>query len=337
MSDSDAGPDDVPYDVRVVDLAGLRGDAVLAAHLATSRGPLWRVEALSAMEEETRNRVWLAVATRSGPAGDALVAGILLERVLLAGGIGHVHHPHSGSEPSYWSEPGHRGALPLLVGALRRRLGPRMPALLWRQVGDDDVASGLPGRRLVQQTTLPLGVVDLDRADAEAWLQSLGRSRRQDLRRLRRRLAEDVDLDVTQGPLAEVAKGEEVAPLLDANFSKHNPRRHPLMNRPAPAAWLDVAMADHDLQAVAYRDRGVLSAVGLMSTHRGVSRWLSWGADYEGAADRRGLYYDCTRRIVELSYAAASTTLVLGKGKGELKSSFGARLEGQRAVVRTPI
>ncbi|WP_134766323.1 GNAT family N-acetyltransferase [Nocardioides sp. 1609] len=335
MTDPDAGP----YDVRVVDLAGLRADAALAARLAASRGPLWRVEALSAMEEETRNRVWLAVATRSGPHGDALVAGMLLERVLLAGGIGHVHHPHSGSEPSYWTEPGHRGALPLLVGALRRRLGPRMPALLWRQVGDDDVVSGLPGRRVVQQTTLPLGVVDLDhpdRPDAEAWLQSLGRSRRQDLRRLRRRLAEDADLDVTQGPLAEVAKGEEVAPLLDANFSKHNPRRHPLMNRPAPAEWLDVAMADHDLQAVAYRDGGVLAAVGLMTTHRGVSRWLSWGADYEGAADRRGLYYDCTRRIVELSYLGGSTTLVLGKGKGDLKSSFGARLEGQRAVVRTP-
>ena len=316
------------YDVRVLGLAELRDDAVLAARLAAARGPLWRVEALSTMEEETRNRVWLAVALEDGE----LRAGVLLERVVAAGGVGHVHHPHSGSEQAFWSEPGSADALPSLVRALRRRLGVRLPALLWRQVLDEDA---LPGRRLVRQTTLALGVVELDHADPEAWLASLSKSRRQDLRRLRRRLGEDADLDITQGPLAEIAKGEEVAPLLDANFSKHNPRRHPLMNRPAPERWLDVAAADPALQAVAYRDRGVLSAVGLLSMHAGTSRWLSWGADYAGAADKRGLYYDCTRRIVELSYLGGNRRLVLGKGKGDLKSSFGASQFPQHAVVRT--
>lgn len=300
-----------------------------AMRLAESRGPLWRAPALCAMEAETSNRLWLTLALD----GDRLAGVLLVEQVTASGGtLGHVHHPHSGAEPAYWTAPGDERALGIMVGTLRRRLGPRTQSLLWRQVSPDD---RLPGRRLVGRDTFSLGVVDLQDRDTEAWLRGLSKSRRGDLRRLRRRLSEDDRLSVETGPLVEITSGAEVSPLVRANFFKHNPRRHPLMSRPAPAAWLDTAGQDGGLWAIGYRIDRRLVAVGVLCLHRDEARWMYWGVDYEREADKRGLYYDCIHRIVELCEAQSVARLTLGKGAIELKSSFGAAEHPQQAQVRT--
>lgn len=320
--------------IHVVDLDELAADGWLSARVEASRGVLWRVESLAAMQEASGQKVHLALAFHDGGERDGqLCAGLLGETLRAVPGVFHVHHRHSAAEQSFWHDSECRTALPAMVRELRRRLGWRMATLLWRQVLDDDLP--LPGRRLVAQQTVPLGVVSLGEGDAETWLQGLGKSRRQDLRRLRRRLSEDSRLEITQGSFAEVAKGEEVAPLLAANFDRHNPRRHPLMNSPASPQWLDVTSVDSNLKAVAYREDGELVAAGVVAMHAGVARWLSWGAAYLGKADKRGFYYDAVRRIVELAYAGESRQLILGKGMGELKASFGARLYAQHAVVCT--
>lgn len=322
------------YAIRVVGVDDLRADGWLAARLVASRGVLWQTESLAAMQEASGQPVWLALAFRDGGDRDGeLCAGLLGESLTALPGVFHVHHRHSAAEQSFWCDRDCRDALPSLVRELRRALRWRMTALMWRQVLDDD--EPLPGRRLVSRETMPLGVVPLTYDGPEQWLQALGKSRRQDLRRLRRRQAEDPALDISQGPFAEVAKGEEVAPMLASNFDRHNPRKHPLMNSPASAAWLDVTAADPNLQAVAYRDAGELVAVGVVAMHDGVARWLSWGAHYVGNADKRGFYYDAVRRIVELAFVGGNHTLVLGKGMGDLKRSFGARLYAQHATVRT--
>lgn len=322
------------YAIRVVGVDDLLADGWLATQLAQSRGVLWRAESLAAMQEGTGHRVELALAFHDGGERDGqLCAGLLGETVDAVPGLFHAQHRHSAAEQSFWWEPGCRDVLPSLLRELRRKLRWRMSSVMWRQVFDDD--EPLPGRRLVSRETMPLGVVPLDQVDPEQWLQSLGKSRRQDLRRLKRRQAEDTSLEISQGPFIEVVKGEEVAPLLSANFDRHNPRKHPLMNSPASAGWLDTTAADPHLQAVGYRDDGELVAVGVVAMHDGVARWLSWGAHYVGRADKRGFYYDAVRRIVELACAGGNHSLVLGKGMGELKASFGARLYGQRAVVRS--
>lgn len=322
------------FAVHVVGVDDLLADGWLASRLVESRGVLWRAESLAEMQEASGQRVHLALAFRDGGERDGeLCAGLLGETLTAVPGLFHVHHRHSAAEQSFWHDPDCRDALPTLVRELRRRLRWRMSSLLWRQVLDDD--EPLPGRRLASQETVPLGVVRLSHPGPEEWLQSLGKSRRQDLRRLRRRHAEDPGLEISQGPFAEVVKGEEVAPLLSNNFDRHNPRKHPLMNSPASPTWLDVTATDPALQAVAYRDDGELVAAGVVAMHGGTARWLSWGAHYLGKADKRGFYYDAVRRIVELSYSGGNQHLVLGKGMGELKASFGARLYAQRAVVRT--
>ena len=322
------------YAIHVVDIDDLLADGCLAARVLASRGLLWRVESLAAMQEASGQRIHVALAFRDGGERDGeLCAGLLGETVSAMPGLFHVHHRHSAAEQSFWHDPDCRDALASLVRELRRKLGWRMTSLMWRQVLDDDVP--LPGRRLVSQETVPLGILQLTADDPEAWLQSLGKSRRQDLRRLRRRHAEDEGLEISAGRFAEVVKGEEVAPLLSSNFDRHNPRKHPLMNSPASSTWLDVTSADPHLHAVGYRDDGELVAAGVVAMHGGIARWLSWGALYVGKADKRGFYYDAVRRIVELAYAGDNRELVLGKGMGELKASFGARLYAQRAMVRT--
>lgn len=323
------------FAIRVVDVDDLLADGWLASRLVASRGVLWRAESLAAMQEASGQPVHLALAFRDGGERDGeLCAGLLGETLTAMPGLFHVHHRHSAAEQSFWHDPDCRQVLPLLVRELRRKLRWRMTSLMWRQVLDDD--HPLPGRRLLGQETQPLGVVPLVHPGPEEWLQSLSKSRRQDLRRLRRRHAEDPALEVSQGRFAEVVKGEEVAPLLSSNFDRHNPRKHPLMNSPASPAWLDVTADDPNFQAVTYRDDGELVGVGVVAMHGGTARWLSWGAHYLGKADKRGFYYDAVRRIVELSYAGDNQHLVLGKGMGELKASFGAKLYAQSAVVRTP-
>lgn len=326
------------WTVRALSIDELQAEPAIAAEVRATQGVLWSVESLAATEAEAGNQLWLAVAESTDPSRPGLVGGLLVERIRALGGLGQIHHPHAASLRSYWVDPArpkeYSRVLGDLVTGIRRRVRQRMPAVVWRQVGMTDA---LPGLKLKEQQTLAVGVVDLVGESPEDWLLTLKKSRRGDLRRLRRRLSEDPRLDVAQGPVLEVAKGIEVAPLMESNFSRHNPRRHPLMNRPASAGWIDALADEPDLRAVGYRDDGSLSAVGLISIHGDTACWLSWGVDYAAQADRRGLYYDAARRVVEEAYAAGCRRLVLGKGMADLKQSFGAHLVGQRASLRATL
>jgi len=248
----------------------------------------------------------------------------------------HVQAPQSSAQPGWWfdtDDPVERTALfRAYTRTARRALGRGVGGVLWRQLGAEDVP--LLPRRLLVRRTEPVAVLDTPFADVESWLKGLRKSRRQDLRRIFRRLAADPDLDVLAGASADVADPAELARLVRLNHDKHGAAAADRNTGPRTVAWQQVALGHPEVTTVAYRDgSGRLLGAGTILDHARQPLWLTWGAEPVEQGGRRHLYFDFIGRVVELAVAGRRDGVVLGKGTTELKVDLGARLVPQYAAV----
>ena len=248
----------------------------------------------------------------------------------------HVQAPQSSAQPGWWfhtDDPRERAELfRAYTTATRRELGRAASAVLWRQVGDDDLSS-LPRRALTRRTE-PLAVLDTPFSDAASWLKGLRRGRRHDLRRIFRGVAADSDLDVRVGVAADVVDANDLVRLGRLNYDKHGGPAAERYSGTRAVAWTQAALDRRDVSAVTYRERsGRLLGVGVILDHPRQPLWLNWGAEPVDQGGRRHLYFDLFGRLVELMVAQGRQAVVLGKGMAELKADLGARLVPQYAVL----
>jgi hypothetical protein len=250
----------------------------------------------------------------------------------LAGGV-DVTAPQSSAQPGWWfdtTDPGCRADMfRAYTRALRRERRLAAAAVLWRQVPPADLP--LLRRRVLTRATEPVAVLDTPFADRDAWLATLRKSRRTDLRRITRALDRDADVAVRAGAVAGVVSAAELTRLARLNFDRHATVRMDRRTGMRTHGWHRALLDRDDVTAVAYRDGGGrLLGAGVVLDHAARPLWLSWGAEPDV---RKHLYFDLYCRIVDIATARGTEAVVLGKGMAELKSDLGARLEPQYAVV----
>lgn len=247
----------------------------------------------------------------------------------------HVHAPQSSAQPGWWlasDDQAERSALLHAYGkAVRQELGVRQLGFLWRQVGIEDLRL-LPGRVMVRQTE-PVAVLDTPFTDVEAWLAGLRRGRASDLRRTFRRLDRDTDLRVEMGPAAEYATASELLRLSRLNHEKYGAAADRFSGR-CSRAWWEAAIGLAEVKVLTYRDRsGRLIGGGTILDHADHPLWLLWGSEPISDGGRPNLYFDFYRRLVQWAVSQGKQSIVLGKGKADLKSDLGARLVSQCGVL----
>lgn len=195
----------------------------------------------------------------------------------------------------------------------------------------------LVGRRSLVLAEQPVCVLDVRWDSYDEYLKSLSRSRRHDLRRERRRLAEDPDLQVTwtePGGGGFVLDGPGMAALERFSAQRQSTRRTP---RTSPPEVLSTLQRHPGMRTLAYRDRhGRLLAFALMFEHPCQPTAWTWGALPVEAGGRKHLWFDMVGYYVRHAIENRCGQLVLGKGLVELKQSLGFRAAGCWAVAAAP-
>lgn len=251
-------------------------------------------------------------------------------------GLLHVVGPQNSSQPGWHFDTGSAGERAEMfrayVRAARRELGTAVAGVLWRQVGEQDVAA-IPYRMLVRPT-LPFCTIDTPFRDRDEWLATLRKSRRNDLRRQARVLARDKDLAVATGRGREVVTVAELTRVVRLNFDRHPSARADRNTGLRSYAWNRAILDRDDVGAIAYRDgTGKLLGAGVILEHPTRPLMMSWGAEPVGEGGRANLYFDLYCRMIDRATAAGAEAVLLGKGLTDIKADLGARLSPQFAVA----
>ena len=251
-------------------------------------------------------------------------------------GYVHVQAPQSSAQPGWWFDSDDRAERAAMfrayAHAVRRQLRGSAAAVLWRQVGEADL--GLIPRRIWTRRTEPVALLDTLGIDRTAWLASLRRSRRNDLKRIFRSVATDPEIEVRIGTAAEVVGAGELVRLARLNYDKHGVAAADRRTGMRTVAWHQALLDCPDVAAIAYRNRaGRLLGAGVVLEDARRPLWLSWGAEPVERGGRKHLYFDLFGQIVDRVAEQGKQGIVLGKGMAELKADLGARLVPQYAVV----
>jgi hypothetical protein len=316
----------------------------------------WGWAPMRAGSWHSRDPLLVAVLRRRGgphgstESGQAHVAGVVCAAVRGAvprarfcparrfprAGYLHVIAPQNAAQAGWHLDtdsPGERAAMfRVYVRAARRRLGPAVAAVLWRQVGADDVKA-LPHRMLVRPTW-PFCSIDTPFRDRAEWLATLRKGRRRELQRLARVLERDEDLVVTGGLGRGVVTPAEVTRVARFNFDRYPTARADRSTGLRAYAWNKALLDRDDVGAIAYRDRGGrLLGVGLILEHPTRPYLMSWGAEPIGDGGRPHLYFDLYCRMIDRATAAGAEAVMLGKGVADIKADLGAQVSPQFAVA----
>lgn len=209
--------------------------------------------------------------------------------------------------------------------AALRRSGPLCLGLVYRQAGDEDLAAlRNPRRRLRRYTRKVAGtmVMDVTWNGVDGWLRTLRKSRRQDVARQSRRLAEDPDL------LAQFGYGrDDVDPVAAAHLlDVHHRRYYGRLAYPQPTpTYLDRFVHRPDVGILTYSDRagrllGYGTLMHLGKTDAIIGQWAALRPDEGG---RRHLYFDMFHRLLSQIITDGRTTANAGRGLREMKADLG--------------
>ncbi|GGS46321.1 GNAT family N-acetyltransferase [Actinokineospora fastidiosa] len=242
----------------------------------------------------------------------------------------HVRGPGSSAVPGWWMAGGTRA----LIGyqrAMRARLGPGCLATVLRQAVPAEL-SALGGRVLLSRLTEPIWSVDTaGMSGVDDWLRRLDKKRRSNLRVIGRKLADRVTVTITSGEA--VSQAAEVTELLRGNNAKYKgPMHNPV---PQLTGYIEELTAQPDTVTFRYTDpdTGRLVGVGIALDHPKTPVWRTWAMVPVDDGGVRDLYFLHITRLIEWVTANRRATLVLGKGKGRLKSSVGATATEQYAAL----
>ncbi|GAA4447874.1 GNAT family N-acetyltransferase [Actinokineospora soli] len=242
----------------------------------------------------------------------------------------HVRGPGSSAVPGWWMADG-VGALAGYQRAMRAELGFGCVATVLRQASPEEL-SALGSRVVLSRITEPIwGIDTAGLSDVDGWLGRLDKKRRSNLRVIGRKLADRVALTVTAGEPVEQAA--EVTELLRGNNAKYKG----IMHNPVPqlTGYIETLTAQPDTVTFRYTDpdTGRLVGVGILLDHPTTPVWRTWAMVPVDDGGVRDLYFLHITRLVEWVTAHGRPALLLGKGKGRLKSSVGATERAQYAAL----
>lgn len=228
--------------------------------------------------------------------------------------------------------PERRAMVAAFERELVRRFGPGPAGLLYRQLGDGDVAA-LTGRGRPVRAVDPVAVLHNTFADEEQWLASLHKKRRANLRRQRRIVAADPTLVVRGGPGRTDLNWTEASALINGHRARF-PR--PLLDNRSPVAarYLAAYLRRADVHTLTYHDTsGRLLALHVMMDHETSPALQHWAALPVADGGRQHLYFDAHWRAVRYVVAAGRTELTDGRGTLEVKSDLGFGTRGVHTVA----
>jgi hypothetical protein len=216
--------------------------------------------------------------------------------------------------------------------ALVRHLGPGLAGVLYRQLGDDDVAA-LSGRFRLARAVDPVAVLHNTFTDEEQWLASLHRKRRAALRRQRRIVAADESLVVRGGPGRTDLDWTEASALINRHRARF-PR--PLVDNRTPVAarYLAAYLGRSDVHTLTYHDTsGRLLALHVMMDNGHSPALQHWAALRVEEGGRQHLYFDAHCRAVKFAVTRGRTELTDGRGMLDVKSELGFGTRGLHTVA----
>jgi hypothetical protein len=229
--------------------------------------------------------------------------------------------------------PGRRTAVRVAERALARRLGAGLLGMVYRVV-EPDVLPAVSGRGRLVRATLPTTVLRNRWPDVDGWLASLGRERRQGIRRYARKIERDPSLEVRSGPGRADLDPHELAGLLTAHQVRLGTPRFD-HRTPVAGAYLAELVRRPDVHTLTYRDAadGRLLAFNTLVDHPETPVLHFWAARPVSDGGRYNLYFDCYLRCVRHMVEHGRPALTAGRGLLEVKASLGFEPQPRYAVV----
>ncbi|MBM7773624.1 hypothetical protein JOD54_003828 [Actinokineospora baliensis] len=252
-------------------------------------------------------------------------------------GAVHVRGPGSGAVPGWWLADD----VPFTVlsesyaRAMRRELGPGCLALVLRQVTEEQAAQA--GRFKVVRPTERIWTFPIHEwSDPEAWLMTLSRSRRSNLRGIFRRVRENEDLEIRVQTGTTDLDEVRVIEAMRWNDDKYGGRLIPRVR--TLSGYLRALVAQPDVHSTSYIDRrtGELIAFGTALDHPTVPIVRSWTQRPAEQGGAKYLYFYHLSKQVEWAIAGGKKGAELGKGKAQEKQSLGA-VPSDQAAMAVPI
>jgi hypothetical protein len=215
---------------------------------------------------------------------------------------------------------------------LVRHLGLGLIGVLYRQLGDSDIAA-LTGRFRQARAVDPVAVLHNTFTDEEQWLASLHKKRRANLRRQRRIVAADDTLVVRGGPGRTDLDWTEASALINRHRARF-PR--PLIDNRTPVAarYLAAYLSRPDVHTLTYHDTsGRLLALHVMMDNGHSPALQHWAALQVNEGGRQHLYFDAHWRAVRFAVAHGRAELTDGRGLLDVKSDLGFATRGVHTVA----
>jgi len=251
-------------------------------------------------------------------------------------GVLDVKSPGTSAVPGWWFADGlrdcdRRELVDAYRTGMRRELGTGCRGVLWRQVGHENLPDFAQGPRLVRPTPA-VAMLELPWAEPSAWLSTVKKDRRKSLRRRRRQIDLDPDLQVTVGRQVGL-DASEVTQLLRHNERAHDRgRRSPL---PQSTSYVEALLRHQEVTTIDYRDGwGKLLAFASILDHPSWSVGRHWSTLPASLGGRKHLYFDMYLRQIEWGIHAGKSGLNLGKGMLEIKAELGATMLPQFGVAQ---
>lgn len=218
--------------------------------------------------------------------------------------------------------------------ALRLRFGRRVRAVAYRQVYARDLPVIARGTTVAREGS-PVAMLDTRVDGYDAYLRRLTGSRRSEQRRLRRRIDEDPELKVYEGPLAGSGLDEAELHRLVADTARRNRAlRWPLARIPSRRR-VAAMLALPGVELVTYTGSdGRLVGASLAYDHPIAPAMGVWGALPPGPGRRSGLWYDHHGRQIQRFIERGRAVLIGGKGHVPAKATLGFVAVPQWTVLR---
>lgn len=229
----------------------------------------------------------------------------------------------------------HQAAVRAFEDALLARYGRRVPLVWYRQMFAESLPVVLGRDVAVTYAGAPVSVFRNGFDDFDAYLRTLSKSRRSDVRRIGRILDEDPTLTIRLDDKPDDLDLRAVERLMTETARRNHHQRWPPLLK-VPSAVRDALATAPGTQVMSYTyDDGGLLGCNLIYDHPVMPVHGQWGGrDAKDPGGRSGLWFDAMFRAMRWTIDSGRAGLIGGKGLDSLKSEFGFTPIPQWTVVR---